>query len=40
MLCGSPDMLKDVRGILEASGFAEGNMSHPGHFVLEKAFVG
>ncbi|MCO4892501.1 ferredoxin--NADP reductase [Cupriavidus sp. WGtm5] len=40
MLCGSPDMLKDVRAILEARGFAEGNMSHPGHFVLEKAFVG
>nr|WP_315594013.1 ferredoxin--NADP reductase [uncultured Cupriavidus sp.] len=40
MLCGSPDMLKEVRTLLEARGFVEGNMSHPGHFVLEKAFVG
>lgn len=40
MLCGSPDMLKDVRAILEERDFTEGNMSEPGHFVLEKAFVG
>ncbi len=40
MLCGSPDMLKEVRAMLDERGFIEGNMSHPGHFVLEKAFVG
>jgi len=40
MLCGSPDMLRDTRALLEARGFEEGNMSTPGHFVLEKAFVG
>lgn len=40
MLCGSPDMLKEIRALLEARGFVEGNMNHPGHFVLEKAFVG
>ncbi len=40
MLCGSPDMLKEVRLTLEARAFMEGNMSEPGHFVLEKAFVG
>lgn len=40
MLCGSPDMLKEIRVMLEARGFEEGNMSEPGHFVLEKAFVG
>lgn len=36
MLCGSPDMLKEVRLTLEARGFTEGNMSEPGHFVLER----
>jgi len=40
MLCGSPDMLRDTRALLESRGFEEGNMSTPGHFVLEKAFVG
>ncbi|BDB23765.1 ferredoxin--NADP(+) reductase [Cupriavidus sp. TA19] len=40
MLCGSPDMLKEIRVMLEERGFEEGNMSEPGHFVLEKAFVG
>lgn len=39
MLCGSPDMLRDVRAILDTSGFIEGNHGHPGHFVIEKAFV-
>ncbi|MBB1631610.1 MULTISPECIES: ferredoxin--NADP reductase [Cupriavidus] len=40
MLCGSPDMLKDIRAMLTEQHFTEGNMSEPGHFVLEKAFVG
>jgi ferredoxin--NADP+ reductase len=40
MLCGSPDMLKDVRALLEEGGFKEGNHHDEGHFVLEKAFVG
>jgi ferredoxin--NADP+ reductase len=39
MLCGSPHMLADLRTILEARGFDEGNMGEPGHFVIEKAFV-
>jgi ferredoxin/flavodoxin---NADP+ reductase len=39
MLCGSPAMLEDLRHILVARGFAEGNHSEPGHFVIEKAFV-
>jgi ferredoxin--NADP+ reductase len=39
MLCGSPEMLKDTRVILENMGLKEGNMSTPGHFVIERAFV-
>ncbi|GGI54769.1 ferredoxin--NADP reductase [Oxalicibacterium solurbis] len=39
MLCGSPAMLKDTVDVLEAHGLAEGNMSHPGHYVIERAFV-
>jgi ferredoxin--NADP+ reductase len=39
MLCGSPPMLADLRNILDAQGFVEGNHSEPGHFVIEKAFV-
>lgn len=39
MLCGSPAMLDDLRAVLEARGFSEGNHSEPGHFVIEKAFV-
>lgn len=39
MLCGSPQMLRDLRAILEESGFAEGSHGEPGHFVIEKAFV-
>jgi ferredoxin--NADP+ reductase len=39
MLCGSPQMLKDTRAVLEKLGLAEGNMSTPGHYVIERAFV-
>jgi ferredoxin--NADP+ reductase len=39
MLCGSPGMLADTVKILEAEGLAEGNMSRPGHYVIERAFV-
>ncbi len=39
MLCGSPGMLEDLRVMFESEGFAEGNHSEPGHFVVEKAFV-
>ncbi|MBX9738508.1 MAG: ferredoxin--NADP reductase [Beijerinckiaceae bacterium] len=39
MLCGSPDMLKDLRILLEERGFEEGSHSKPGHFVIERAFV-
>lgn len=39
MLCGSPAMLKDLKLMLEARQFKEGNTSHPGDFVVERAFV-
>jgi ferredoxin/flavodoxin---NADP+ reductase len=39
MLCGSPNMLRDIRSILEEQGFVEGNHGAPGHYVIEKAFV-
>jgi len=40
MLCGSPHMLKDTRELLNSRGFDEGSHSKPGHYVIEKAFVG
>jgi ferredoxin/flavodoxin---NADP+ reductase len=39
MMCGSPGMLEELKQMLEARAFAEGNHTEPGHFVIEKAFV-
>ncbi|AEG92479.1 candidate ferredoxin--NADP reductase (Flavodoxin reductase) [Ramlibacter tataouinensis TTB310] len=39
MICGSPAMLRDLRHMLEGRGFAEGNTSRPGAFVIERAFA-
>ena len=39
MICGSPGMLRDLKALLEARGFAEGNTSIPGDFVIERAFA-
>ena len=39
MLCGSPNMLGDIRAILKDKGFVEGNHGAPAHYVIEKAFV-
>ncbi len=39
MICGSPGMLKDLKVMLEAKGFKEGNTSKPGDFVIERAFA-
>jgi len=39
MICGSPAMLRDLKHMLEARGFAEGNTSKPGAFVIERAFA-
>ncbi len=39
MICGSPGLLRDLKGLLEVRGFKEGNTSKPGDFVIERAFV-
>ena len=39
MLCGSPGLLTDMKEILEARGFKEGNTSTPGDYVVERAFA-
>ncbi|MDE2082802.1 MAG: ferredoxin--NADP reductase [Burkholderiales bacterium] len=39
MMCGSPSMLRDLKDLLVARGFAEGSTSVPGDFVIERAFV-
>jgi ferredoxin--NADP+ reductase len=40
MLCGSMDMIRDFAALLEGKGFVEGSNAAPGHFVIERAFVG
>jgi ferredoxin--NADP+ reductase len=39
MICGSPEMLRDLKHMLESRGFKEGNTTTPGDFVIERAFV-
>ena len=39
MICGSSDMLRDLKEMLEERGFKEGNTTKPGDFVIERAFV-
>ncbi len=39
MICGSMDMLKDVKALTEKAGLTEGSNSTPGEFVVERAFV-
>ena len=39
MICGSPEMLRDLKHLCEARGFKEGNTTTPGDFVIERAFV-
>ncbi|HOB65531.1 ferredoxin--NADP reductase [Ottowia sp.] len=39
MLCGSPEMLKSIKAVLEKRHFNEGNTTTPGDFVVERAFV-
>lgn len=40
MICGSMQMLKDVKELAESLGFVEGSLSSPASFVVERAFVG
>ena len=40
MMCGSMAMIKDFAARFESLGFSEGAHSHPGHYVIERAFVG
>lgn len=40
MMCGSMAMIKDFAARFEGLGFTEGGKSHPGHYVIERAFVG
>jgi ferredoxin--NADP+ reductase len=39
MICGSMDMLADLKALCEAAGLEEGANSRPAHYVVEKAFV-
>lgn len=39
MICGSSEMLRDLKEMLEKRGFNEGNTSTPGDFVIERAFA-
>jgi ferredoxin--NADP+ reductase len=40
MMCGSMAMIKEMGEGLEALGFVEGSNAAPGHYVIERAFVG
>lgn len=40
MICGSANMLADLKTLCEEHGLDEGANSQPAHFVIEKAFVG
>ena len=40
MICGGPAMLKDMRAVLDAVGFAiSGGVGQAGGYVIERAFV-
>lgn len=39
MICGNPNMLVDMRKLLEERGFLEGSSGNPGDYVVEKAFA-
>ena len=40
MLCGSMEMIKDLSAMLDGLGLEEGSNAKPGHYVIERAFVG
>lgn len=40
MICGSMDMIRDVKALVEKFGLTEGANNKPAEFVVERAFVG
>ena len=40
MICGSMGLNTEMKRICAAAGLSEGSNANPGHFVVEKAFVG
>lgn len=40
MICGSSEMLRDTKALLEDAGLTEGANNRPAEFVIERAFVG
>ena len=40
MICGSMEMIQDVKALMIANGLTEGSNSAPAEFVIEKAFAG
>lgn len=40
MICGSIEMTRDLKALMEAHGLKEGANSDPAEFVIERAFVG
>lgn len=39
MMCGNPQMLADLKALLEGLSFKEGSSGAPGDYMVEKAFV-
>ena len=39
MICGSMDMIRDVKALVETFGLTEGSNNKPAEFVVERAFV-
>jgi ferredoxin/flavodoxin---NADP+ reductase len=39
MICGNPNMLVDLKSMLEARNFEEGSSGNPAAFVIERAFA-
>ncbi|WP_163269543.1 ferredoxin--NADP reductase [Chelativorans alearense] len=39
MICGSMEMLRETKALVEEAGLAEGSNSRPAEFVIERAFV-
>ena len=40
MICGSMEMIQDVKALMIAHGLTEGSNAAPAEFVIEKAFAG